>query len=297
MTDKNLAVCLLARNCASRLEAAFRQMDKLSGQFAAVRIFIVENNSTDGTRALIEAYKRQNPHVTADCFDDTALDTLHRIERLALLRNRALSLVKACADFEPDYLLMVDADVGLSLGRLARILKKAPSDWVSLSANGRYYLRTAGLRLPVLYYDLFAYVPAGSGAVMLSESKMLSSRFALQKQLRRHRFVPCRSAFGGMTVYRYAAVKNNIYTAEKNNGTENFEYLCEHVPFTLRLSPWGKSYICRDMKVLYAPLSREELWIVLKRRFLQLYIKRKTKKILRQRKKYGKTERMSDRKK
>ena len=295
MTDKKLAVCLLARDCAPRLDATFRQLDQLFGQFASVHIFIVENNSTDGTRALIEAYARKSPNVMADCFDDAALDALHRIERLALLRNRALSLVKTCADFEPDYLLMADADVGLSLGRLAHILKKAPSDWVSLSANGRYYLRAAGLRLPVLYYDLFAYVPAGSGTVMLSESEMLNSRFTLQRQLRRHRFVPCRSAFGGVSVYRYAAVKDNLYTAEKNTRTEDFEYLCEHIPFTLRLSPWGNSYICRDMRVLYEPVSREELRIVLKRRFLQLYIQKQAKKLLRQRNKHGKAERMSDR--
>ena len=287
MIHKNLAVCLLARDCASKLEATFRQLDKLSGRFAAVRIFIVENNSTDGTRALIEAYARRAPHVTADCFDDAALDALPRIERLALLRNRALALVEACVDLAPDYLLMADADVGLSLGRLAHVLEKAPPDWVSLSANGRYYLRAGALRLPVLYYDLFAYVPAESGTVMLSESEMLRSRFPLQKELRRRCFVPCRAAFGGMSVYRYEAVEGSTYTAEKNTRTEDFDYLCEHIPFTLRLSPWGKSYICRDMRVLYAPVSRDELQNVLKRRFLELYIQKQAKKILRQRNKHG----------
>ena len=46
---------------------------------------------------------------------------------------------------------------------------------------------------------------------------------------------------------------------------------------------------------LNQPVSREELRIVLKRRFLQLYVQKQAKKLLRQRKKHGKAERMSDR--
>lgn len=282
-SSRTLAVYMLARNCGSTLDAAFRKLDALPGQFAAVRIFIVENNSTDDTKERIRAYARRNPNVVADCFDDAALDRLDRLEKLGILRNRALSLVKTRCDIEPDYLLAIDADVDFRVGNLLRLIRKAPPDWAALTANGKFYLQKAGIRFPVLYYDLYPYIPEGWEVPMLTEPEMHSVRFDLQRRLLFHRYVPCRSAFGGMAVYRYDAVRGNAYTREKNTRTAEPPFVCEHIPFNRRLLQHGNIYICRDMKVLYEPLAVNVYRMILKRRFLQLYIRRKAKRILRQR--------------
>ena len=280
----SIVVCLLARNCEMHLENVFRQLDGLSEQFSEVRILFIENNSTDRTRERIKAYAAGHRNTLADCFDDASLDELHRIEKMVRLRNRALELVREACETEPDVLLMADADVDFRTGNLSKIIRNAPPDWVSLSANGRYYFSSVGFRLPVLYYDLFAYVPANSRTVMFSENEMLNNRFELHRALRKWRYVPCRSAFGGMTVYRYAAIKDNMYTLEKNTETDDFEYLCEHIPFSLRLAASGRSYICREMKVLYEPVTPVVYRMLLRRRLTQRYIQKQAKKILRQRK-------------
>lgn len=286
---RTLAVYMLARNCGNTLDAAFGKLDALSEQFAAVRIFIVENNSTDGTNERIWAYARKNPNVIADCFDDAALDKLDRLEKLGILRNRALSLVKTRCDIEPDYLLVIDADVDFRVGNLLRLIRKAPPDWAALTANGKYYLQKAGIRLPVLYYDLYPYIPEGWDVPMLTEPEMHNVRFDLQRRLLFNRYVPCRSAFGGMAVYRYDAVRDNAYTREENTRSAELPFVCEHIPFTLRLLQHGNNYICRDMKVLYEPLAADVYRMFLKRRRIQLYIRRKAKRILRQRRRKART--------
>ena len=279
---------MLARDCEKSLGPLFCKLESLYRQFAAVRIFIVENNSQDNTKRIIEEYSRRNPDVRACCFNDGALCKLDRIDRMVILRNKCLSMVKEECKFKPDYLLILDADVNCKLSNLALIIEQAPPDWVMLAANGNFYFNLMGIKIPLFYYDLYAYVPEESRSCMLTKGQLFDSRFSLHKKLRGNRYVKCRSAFGGMAIYDYSAVEGHSYTLVPHEYTFDFKYMCEHVPFTLSLAGEGCCYICRKMKTLYEPVSMVTVLPVIKRHFLNWYLRREANRILRQRRRKNK---------
>ena len=142
-------------------------------------------------------------------------------------------------------------------------MRKAPADWAALFANGRYYLKVGPFRIPVLYYDLLTYLPEppvrGVGDCM-TQAEMLDLRRFTQQALKKTRFLPCRSAFGGVGIYRYDSIKDLRYVAEENKRSMEFDHLCEHIPFNREVSKHGTLYVCRDMKVKYEPVGFK-LWL------------------------------------
>ena len=247
----------LARDCERTLPAFLKKIERLRSYFKDSSVFAVENGSKDRTRSILFAYGESHPNVKLDLFDDPDIDELPRIEKMVILRNRCLDLVRE-SGFLPDYYIIIDGDLDFNETSVVKALQKAPADWAALFANGRYYLKAGPLRIPVLYYDLFAYLPeppeSGVGDCM-TEAEMLDLRPSTQKMLKKTRYLPCRSAFGGVGIYRYDAVKDLRYVAEENIRSPEFDLLCEHIPFNRGVSKHGTLFVCRDMKVNYEPIG------------------------------------------
>ena len=254
LTDKSIAICLLARNCENTLPAQMEKIEKLRCHWQDSRVFIVENNSTDHTRDHILHYQQTTPGVVSDCFDDLQLDQLDRIERMAQLRNRYLSLVAGEPGFIPDHLMVVDGDIGFDEDSIVRVIRDAPADWASLLANGEFYVYAFGKKHHVLYYDLYALVPMERTEHSFSKDEMFANRTIIQRALRKSAYVKCKAAFGGIGIYRYSAIKDKRYTLEENTKLDKYRYICEHVPLTMSLLEDGSNYICRDLHVSYERL-------------------------------------------
>ncbi len=254
---KKAAIVTLVRDCEKTLPVFLKKTERLRSYFDDSSVFIVENGSRDNTRNIIRAYGESHPNVKLDLSDDPGIDILPRIERMAYLRNRCLDLVKE-SGLLPDYYIVIDSDLDYDPLSVVKAVRKAPDDWAALFANGQYYLQVGPLRIPVLFYDLFAYLPDRSESEVgecMTESEMLALRPLTRQRLRRAGYLPCRSAFGGVGVYRYDAVRDLKYVVRKNDRSRKFEHLCEHIPFNGGVSNKGTLYVCRDMKVYYESIG------------------------------------------
>jgi len=267
MISKTVAIAFLVRNCEKTLPVFLKRIERIRSYFADSWIFIVENDSKDASRSLLKQYETSHESVILFSFDDPALDNLSRMERMACLRNKCLDLVEN-SGYEPDYYIVVDSDLDFSPASVRCALQKAPEDWAALFANGKYYLKFGMCRIPVLYYDLFAYLPdkvkIGRGD-SLTQKQMLKLRWHTRKEIKKNRYLKCRSAYGGLGIYRYDAVMGCRYAAEKNVISHKFDQLCEHIPFNREVSKQGALYVCRDLKVYYEAISV--------RRWLTIWVK------------------------
>lgn len=254
---KKAAIVILVRDCENTLPLFLKETEDLRAAFSDSLIVIVENNSKDGTKRLLEEYRSTHSGVMLDMSDDPGLDALLRIEKMAVLRNRCLDIVNESV-FDPDLYIVIDGDLDFDPPSVLRAMENAPDDWAAIFANGRYYLKAGHCRIPVLYYDLFAYLPEErdpGDKDSLTEEEMLRMRPFIHKALRKKRFLKCRSAFGGVGIYRFDAVGDIRYAAEQNTVSTKFDHLCEHIPFNRGVSMKGSLYICRDLKVYYEPVS------------------------------------------
>lgn len=259
ISQKKAAIAFLARDCEKTLPGFLEKTEQLRACFMDSRIYAVENGSKDATRTLLKQYEKNSAGVTLHLFDDPMFDSLHRMQRMVLLRNKCLELVKE-SQFQPDYYIIIDSDLDFDVPSVGKSIQEAPDDWAGLFANGRYYLAVKGQRIPVLYYDLYAFLPdiqPNEPAVTdsLTEEDMIRQRPLIQESIKRNNYVKCRSAFGGIGIYQYSAVADCRYTLEKNTVSQKFDYLCEHIPFNREVLKKGSLYVCSGMKTYYEPLS------------------------------------------
>ena len=261
---KKAAIIFLARDCEKTLPIFLKKTERLRSYFEDSCVFVVENGSKDRTRNILREYGKSHSNVKLDMFNDTNIDKLPRIEKMVFLRNRCLAFVRE-SHYAPDYYIIIDGDLDFNASSVAKTLKDAPADWAALFANGRYYLKAGPLRIPVLYYDLMTYLPdppVSEVGDCMTNAEMLQLRRFTQKALKKNRFLPCRSAFGGVGIYRYDAVSDLRYVVEENKRSSKFEHLCEHIPFNRGVLKHGTLYVCRDMKVYYEPIGFKR-WLLI----------------------------------
>ncbi len=262
MIQKSVAIAFLARDCEKSLPVFLNKIEQLRSFFKKSSVYIVENGSRDATRSLLQRYSNLHDTVTLKTFDDPEFDLRARIEKMVFLRNLCLDMVKE-SDNAPDYYIVIDGDLDFEVVSVIGALRDAPKDWAALFANGRYFLKLGRVRIPVLYYDLFAFLPYEYGTCnkyALTEPEILSLRPVIQQALKKKRYVKCQSAFAGVGIYRYEAIRECCYSLEENDVSRKFEHLCEHIPFNREVSKKGSLYICRDMKVYYERISFKE-WL------------------------------------
>ncbi len=283
-----LAVCLLARDCQKYLPKTLRTLERLSAYFAHVEFFIAENDSADATPNIltqwcnndtprrhsvnVHAYvaqhlptafasKSTNSNAGNDAFTreyDASLEHAHmrrRTMRIAAVRDSALHAIKNSAT-QFDYVLMLDADVvSLSVrGIISSFSDHLPS-WDVLTANGRSFYFYMNI-LPFIgdaHYDTFAVQR------IYEEARPFNRNIEFRRELsllRKHSMpFPVHSAFGGMGLYKYAALKNTSYFAAAQE--DDFQF-CEHVSFHKGLRSLGfcKVFINPAMLLYYNSMMR-----------------------------------------
>ena len=252
--DEKAAFCLLARDCAEKIKKNIPIIEYYRGFFAQSCVIVIENDSKDDTNTVLEDWKSKSPGIIINHVDSSDFNHLARIERMSICRNAYLDVVKNIGD-KPEYLIIIDADLELQKINLYSIIHDAPSDWVGLFANGQYYCSCFGKKIPVAYFDLFAYVPYGSNEFELTNTQMMDNGTSADRLIKRNEYTRCNSAFGGIGIYRYNAVEDAGYEAVENAKSKMHSHLCEHIGFNRSCSSYGSLYICRSMKVLYERLS------------------------------------------
>ena len=249
-----LAVCGLARNCASKLPATIRFIETLSTYFESTTIVVVENGSRDKTRVILNnwADSCSSLHIIDGKVpgEENASDTnanpyysVKRVSRLAALRNQYLDFLKAQA-VAPDFVLVLDFDVDrISLeGVLDSFTREA--DWDVATAYG-YSLSPTLLER---YHDTYALVPLGEENILQLETGLKAIQRNWKQDIASSELVRVYSAFGGLAIYKYKQIIDLRYTVCPN-GDERVEARCEHFSIANELQNNGYQRIVINPKM------------------------------------------------
>ena len=249
-----LAVCGLARNCASKLPATIRFIETLSTYFESTTIVVVENGSRDKTRVILNnwADSCSSLHIIDGKVpgEENASDTnanpyysFKRVSRLAALRNQYLDFLKAQA-VEPDFVLVLDFDVDrISLeGVLDSFTREA--DWDVATAYG-YSLSPTLLER---YHDTYALVPLGEENILQLETGLKAIQRNWKQDIASSELVRVYSAFGGLSIYKYKQINNIRYGVYPNRDVR-VEARCEHFSIANELQNNGYQRIVINPKM------------------------------------------------
>lgn len=275
-------VAAVVKNNAKTASRIFRGIARLRRCFDEINFAIYENNSSDGTKAVLRRLSDKIPGMMIES-EDLSLEqqkgiasvrhrdgSVCRIEILAYARDRARTI--ALKNFGYcEYVLLVDADAIVfsfrGIERARMIIDGGIADCVT--ANG--------LTKRLLYRDAFAFRSPEHpiGPEFLGDYWTNTVRRRIQKRLSGHDPVSVLSAFGGAALFRMDAYKAGRYTAipderylaqhrkldfsranedERRRASEhpvpntNFlaPIICEHVPFCYEMRERGFGRIVID---------------------------------------------------
>jgi hypothetical protein len=194
---------------------------------------ILENDSKDGTKRILSSWSanRKQIHLFLDDFNpDTRFDvesqkvnpsfSYSRINKMARYRNRYLDLASRLEPF--DYLIVVDLDVyWIDPDGVAHAFgQNIP--WDAQFANSR----TWQVNLGDFYRDTYAFWEIGD-ATPQTEAKIAGYSEMLRPLTIGMPLFAVQSAFGGLGIYRWEAVKGLRYGIEYNDDPR-VEVICEH---------------------------------------------------------------------
>ena len=262
-----LAICGVVRNAESQLRASLNVIDKICQCSERADAIVVTNDNEDDTSKILADWRSQNEAAKIiDCAG--AIDAFpNRIDRLAFARNMYLSALRGGS--EPvDLVIVMDLDgvnAKVEASAIEHAVVSAPKDWVGIFANQ-----------DKAYYDLYAlrredWVNSDVWDEYTKSTKWMKNilfrvfnRLAMQwprkailnwllnkhvyeKQFRisaSSPFIPVQSAFGGLGIYRFAAIEGAWYSSRDLSGA----VICEHVNFHRQLSrSGGQLYICPSL--------------------------------------------------
>lgn len=233
-TKAKVAFVGLARNIAGTLPVSIQRIQETAQHFADWKAFVVENDSTDGTKDILQRWAMDDPlHVIVQTIDN-GRPHLHgfelaRTEAMADYRNRCRELVQKHYP-EADYVIVVDLDAwgGWSVHGVMNGMgwhSKMPK--AGCMASTSLFKHQATLidgRPPWAHYDNWAYR-------WLGWTSRIGPWFTFWLPPPGAPPIEVNSAFGGLAIY-----KTQPYLEAEYSGED-----CEHVPFHRRMKEKGWS--------------------------------------------------------
>jgi hypothetical protein len=253
-----------ARDCAHHLQAVLANIERESACFSETAFVFLENDSKDETLARLREFAagRRDCHVE----ELTGLQARHpfRTDRLAVVRNRYLDIIRASALREFEYLIVYDMDEINASPRPAENFiaaldfLAAGADRAAVFANqvGHYYdvfaLRHAELCPTDAWEDVFNYVLRHGVSDQIAFQETYAKRMYAFDPLADP--IEVDSAFGGLGLYRMKFALQSSYEGLRRReivvGDRPRRLLwqaCEHVQFheqirrlggRLFITPW-----------------------------------------------------------
>lgn len=251
MREKTLVICVLLRNVAGKLPEIRKRAHRMGKAFKDYRIVIVENNSSDDTRILLNKWRETDPKVIVlGCGVNSNIDNCQiskaakatdghgvdrgRIEKMTHLRNIYLDYVKNSLS-EFDYTMVWDMDIvgAVYLDGVANTIGHfnypggVAKNADAICAYGIY--RWGWM---TVYYDTYAHIDAGDEFhIDLKTVHDIKKGLGVSYD-RGTPPVKVVSCFSGFTVYRISSLlKDDVgYTMSPPDNLE-----CEHVSLHKKL--------------------------------------------------------------
>ena len=250
----------LARNCEVNLTKNLRKIDALRPYFNQIKIVFLENDSTDATLQVIQSYAEAHSDVVFDSFTEKTLNvrptegkSRDRIERMCQYRNRLLGMVQGAG--KTDYVIFIDWDIiDFDEQSIVAAIQNAPEGWGGICADSRILIQHNQKQFYfALMRDYYAFLPKE-----LSYESIPRGYFNKYKSEWRAKwyedllstmdYMECSSAFGGIGIYKRAAIEGCTY---KTRSLGDDDYVCEHIYFNECVRNNGfKIYIARDLKTV-----------------------------------------------
>lgn len=170
---------------------------------------------------------------------------------MATYRNKYLAELFD-SKFSPDYVIIVDLDIsGINIPGIIHSFSLR-SEWDVVCANGISYSNS----LKKLYHDSYALVELGKQAVPQTEVTIFANRRLWSFLKPGFPLIPIYSAYGGLSIYRYDAIKGKSYTVIKNDDPR-IEVRCEHFSLchAIRQAGYDRIYINPTMTLRYQDVS------------------------------------------
>lgn len=288
VSDLNLAVGILARNCADALAANIDRVENLCSKFKCASIAIYENNSTDSTKNILKEWKacsNYNIFLQSEDLVFPPKESIERypskgytrIQRMADCRNKLQGLL---SEIPSDITILIDIDLAsFDANEICAAIEKAPADWGGIFANSysTRYKKQKLEKIPI-QYDTYAIVKANEepldyGRIYLNPVTSVIRGRLIDHCVQKNAYYPVKSAFGGVGVYKTCVIKDLIYTVPVPSKWEKYNaVLCEHYSVNSQILDKGlRCYICRDMKSIYGTKKKNGLKGVLLSHFPTLY--------------------------
>lgn len=224
-----------ARSCAPFLDGVLANIEALGSTYDAFEVVIVENDSSDDTRARLQEFARSRSNV--QLIDADGLDEKHPIrgDRLAVARNIYMEAVREDKYSDCDDLVVLDFDdVNCQPIELAAF--KAARRWLWEEPNRRGVFANSA----PFYYDLWplrheTWCPDDCWRRVRKTQRALGFDEAVRRHVARLQIPIPRttppiivdSAFGGLGIYRREATLQARYVGLFPEGDE----VCDHVAF------------------------------------------------------------------
>jgi hypothetical protein len=264
MIDKNIIIAALARDCEDSLRTNIPLIEDLRSQFSWSQVVVVENDSKDGTKGLLNDWRINSNDViiiSNDFGTKTIPDksdlivnpytTYQRIDKMVSYRNLYLDHINE-VKHPIDLVIIIDIDViEISLTGLINAINSFEDKTGAVFSNGVSVMKTP-FGLSEIYYDIFAVWEYPLSHEFSYSAGSLARTFkSINRRIKKSPLCSVISAFGGVGIYNCAAIKDLRYKTVLNP-VDQQEAICEHIPFNQEIIKRGfKNYIARDFQVIY----------------------------------------------
>lgn len=266
LQNKSLIICSIVRNAEAGLARNIPVINDLCTYFKDYKIVVYENDSKDNTKYILQKWHAQFPekvHVSVNNLG--AKSTIpqskevnvnpffssQRISRMVNLRNQYIEYIQK-NNWSSDYVMVVDLDVAQL--NLNGILSSFTSNiqWDAVTAFGY----SISPKLKRRYHDTYALTMWGDENNPQTEAKIKEYADSLGKLKPTDDWVRVFSAFGGLAIYKYEAIKDIKYQLIYNNDSR-VEVKCEHYSITEQMISKGYNqfYINPSMQLKYQDIS------------------------------------------
>lgn len=245
MKKSRVVICSIVRNCDKALEKNIVLVDLLRSRFLRSSVIVVENDSKDMTKEVLQRWSEKNSdiHILSE---DSEVDPLsvgkggirpefstHRVTLMAEFRNKYMEYLKQ-EQFESDYIIIIDLDVTkFSIDGVAHSFGQDVK-WHAVASNGmslkQFYTR-------FIFYDTYSFKEIGDTRQQ-TEDLLQFYQYSMSGLLLDMPMIRVCSAFNGLAVYTAESMKNLKYRCE-SNGDKILDATCEHVTFHRDMSKNG----------------------------------------------------------
>jgi hypothetical protein len=246
------------RDCERHLPGVLANLEALSGLFARSAFVLVENDSKDRTRSVLQHWGRGREGIYLATLEGLDAQLPPRTVRLAAARNHYLDVIRRSELRTFDYLFVMDLDnvcedpidVAAVARAMAFLEEDASRAGVFANQHGPYYdlwaLRHPDLCPGDIWFDILHY----------AERHGVSDDEAYEQVFRPRVFslpataapVKVESCFGGLGIYKMQAMLGAVYCGEATASIrQRFGpprsitiQACEHVEFNRRIGANGR---------------------------------------------------------